>query len=112
MLIATRGSTERKILPSSIQGAETVKRLLPDTLLIFLAPGSLDELRTRLERRHSELGPDLERRIEAARIEMGNLERFDYCVVNREGCMEEAVACIDAIIRAERCRIPPRRVSV
>ena len=100
------------ILKLDIQGAEAVKRLMPDTLLIFLAPGSEGELRTRLQQRNSERGPHLERRIQAAQIEMGHLQQFDYCVVNREGHIEEAVDCIDAIIRAERCRIPPRLVTV
>ena len=95
-----------------VQGAATLKRLVPGAVLVLLAPASMDELRSRLEGRRTELGSDLERRLEAAGWEMGQLELFDYYVVNRDQRLDEAVAAIDAIIVAEGCRIPPREVTV
>ena len=95
-----------------VQGAATIRRLAPDAVFIFLAPGSMGELRSRLEQRRTELKSDLERRIETALKEMDSISQFDYCVFNRDRRLDEAVAYIDAIVMAERCRIPLRRVSI
>ena len=98
-------------LKVDVQGAATIKALAPEAVFIFLAAGSADELRSRLEERRSEIGPNLDTRTEAAQEEMRTLPMFDYCVVNRDQGLDEAVAQIEAIVTAEHCRIPPRRVS-
>lgn len=93
-----------------IQGAESIRTLAPESVSIFLAPADMDELRKRLEYRASETGAVLEERIRAARGEMEHLPKFDYQVINKDGCLEEAVRNIDAIVTAEQCRAVPRRV--
>ena len=49
-------------------------------------------------------------RLQTARDELARAGEFDYRVVNREGELEQAVADIDAIVRAEKCRVAPRKV--
>ena len=100
------------ILKVDVQGAASIKALAPEAVFIFLVPGSMAELEQRLQARATETGRDLRLRIDIAIQEMASLPAFDYRVVNRDGCLEETVAAIEAIIRAEKCRIPPRRVSM
>ncbi len=100
------------IVKVDVQGAATVRKLAPDSVSIFLAPWDMDELRKRLELRASETGTVLEQRLRAAWEEMEHLPRFEYRVVNREGCLDEAIRNIDAIVNAEKCRAVPRSVAL
>lgn len=95
-----------------VQGAATIRKLAPEAVSIFLAPADVDELRNRLEHRASETGAVLEKRLQAAWEEMEHLPKFDYQVINKDGCLDEAVRNIDAIVRAEKCRSVPRRVDL
>lgn len=95
-----------------VQGARTIRRLAPEALLIFLAPPSMDELARRLRQRRTEGEEELERRLEAARKEMEAFSIFDYLVVNYEGRLDETVDRILAILRAEKMRVRPRRVTL
>lgn len=85
-----------------IQGADTLKRLIPHALMIFIAPPSLEETVRRLDARDTESGEDLQRRIDAARSEMEAAARFDYVVVNETGKLEEAARRVVEIIAAEK----------
>ena len=100
------------ILKVDVQGAATIKALVPDAVFIFLVPSSIEELQRRLSLRATESAADLEVRTGIARQEMERMSSFDYVVVNRDGCLDQAVACIDAIILAERCRTSPRQISI
>ena len=100
------------VLKVDVQGAATIKKLVPNAVFVFLAPSSMDELRRRLSLRATESAMELETRTSIAWREMEHLRDFDYEVVNRDGSLDEAVARIDAIIQAEKCRIPPHRVSI
>ncbi len=100
------------ILKVDVQGAATFKRLLPDAVFIFLEPPSLEDLRRRLTTRATESGEALEARVKVAWNEMECMISFDYHVVNHENKLDEAVACIDSIILAEKCRTLPRKISI
>ena len=99
-------------LKIDVQGAETVRELAPGALFIFLTPGSFQELAGRLASRQTEGPVETQRRLEIARQELAQVCRYDYCVVNRDGELEQAVADIEAIITAEKCRVRPRRVHL
>ena len=99
------------ILKVDVQGADTVRELAPDALFIFMIPSSFDELRSRLTKRMTEKPSEIDLRLSIARSELGRVGDFDYRVVNREGQLEQAVAEIDAIITAEKCRTRPRVVD-
>jgi guanylate kinase len=100
------------ILRVDVQGAATIKRLAPEAVLIFVAPGSFDELSARLRWRRTEAPDDIERRLSLARREMEQVEYFDYVVINREDHLDDAVGQIRAIIVAEKQRVHPRRVML
>ena len=98
-------------LKVDVQGADTMRELAPEALLIFMIPSSLDDLRSRLTLRMTEKPSEMELRISIAESELGRVGEYDYRVVNREGQLEQAVAEIDAIITAEKCRTRPRVVD-
>ncbi len=100
------------IVKADVQGAASIKRLVPGAVLIFLAPPSMEELTSRLEKRETESEPELALRKEIASREMESLSIFDYVVTNRRDQVDEAVAQIEAIITAEKCRVHPRKVEV
>jgi guanylate kinase len=100
------------ILKVDVQGAATVRRLAPEAVTIFITPRSLDELRQRLAGRMTETSPEMELRLKAAQGELAQMGSFDYRVVNPQGSLHRAVADIDAIIAAEKCRVTPRMVQL
>ena len=98
------------VVKIDVQGAATIRRLVPDALLIFLAPPDEEELSRRLVSRKTESSEDLSLRSETAAQEMRESASFDYVVVNRRGQLDAAVQEIEAIVDRERRRAPPRRV--
>lgn len=100
------------ILKVDVQGAATVRRLAPESISIFMMPDSYDELTSRLTGRMGENSPEMARRLNAAREEMAQIQQFDYRVVNRDNKLDQAIAEIDAIIAAEKCRVAPRLVQI
>lgn len=100
------------ILRIDVQGAATVRRLIPDAVTIFLTAGSEEELFQRLRTRKTEDPEQLRKRMETAREEMKCLPEFDYVVVNSDCHLDDAVRTIAAIITAEKCRARPRRAHL
>ena len=95
-----------------IQGAASIKKILPQAIFIFLMPPSIDELQLRLKQRHTESPADLALRLNTAEEEIKQLPLFDYVVVNRWDEIDLAVSDIKAIITAEKCRINPREITL
>ena len=100
------------VLRLDVQGAATIRSLYPDALLIFITPQDEGEMINRLQKRKTETPEEFKLRIATAKAEMDQLSAFDYVVVNRESCLDEAVDTIDAIIVAEHHRVKPRKVSL
>lgn len=100
------------IMRVNVDGAETIKRLVPDAVLIFLAPASLDELAQRLRLRLTESPEEIEQRLAVAQDELAQVPHFDYVVLNREGQLDETVEHVCAIIDAEKHRVFPRRINL
>jgi guanylate kinase len=98
------------IMRIDVQGASTIRRLVPEAVTIFLTAISEEELVDRLRERKTEEAGQLKIRIATAREEMKRIHEFDYVVVNREGCLDEAVEQIRCIIRAEKSRVHQRAV--
>ncbi|UGT63235.1 guanylate kinase [Nocardia asteroides] len=65
-----------------LEGARSVRRAIPDALLVFLAPPSWDVLVSRLRSRGTESPEVIERRLETARIELAACDEFDIVIVN------------------------------
>lgn len=101
------------ILTISPEGARNVRRLVPDALLVFVMPPTMDDLTQRLRGRGSESESSLARRREdAERWIAEEAPDYDHVVVNETGRPEEAAERIWEIIQAEARRDPPRRPRV
>ncbi len=100
------------VVKVDVQGAATIKNILPEAVFIFVAPPSMNDLEKRLKQRKTESGVDLELRMKAAQEEMGSLPLFDYVVVNHEGQVELAVSQIESIVTAEKCRVKARSIEI
>jgi guanylate kinase len=87
-----------------VQGAATIKRLIPSAVLIFLAPPSMADLEQRLRARRQDGAAALQRRLSAAEREMAEAEKFDHTVVNEDGRLDEAVDDVLRIMERERAR--------
>ena len=92
------------VVRTDVQGAASIRRLMPDAVLIFLAPPSLEDLATRLRERGTDDDGRIERRLEAARGELARSREFEYVVVNQPGRLDEAVDRIEEILEAARLR--------
>ncbi len=95
-----------------VQGAATLKRLVPEAVFIFLTAPNEEELVARLQNRKTESSESLRIRIATAREELQRIPEFDYMVINRADHLEAAVQDVIAIICAEHCRIHARVVKL
>jgi guanylate kinase len=100
------------IVKVDIQGATTIKKILPQAVFIFMAPPSMEELAIRLEQRQTESPFNLDLRLKTAEEEMKQLPLFDYVVVNKQDKIDLATSAIKAIINAEKHRLIPREISL
>ena len=88
------------VLKIEVQGAEQVRKRVPDTVFIFVAPPSTQELARRQQARNSESSEDMALRRKIAAQEMELAKHYDHVVVNDE--LERAVAEVLAIIQKAR----------
>lgn len=95
-----------------VQGARRLRNLLPEALQIFVKPPSITALRTRLEERGVNTEQDMENRLKAASREMAESNEFDYCIVNEEDRLDEAVREVSEIFERESRRDPPRKYDI
>jgi guanylate kinase len=100
------------ILRIDVQGATTIRRIIPNAIFIFLTAESEEALENRLRERKTEANDQLKLRIATARQEMKRLDEFDYLVVNNDCMLEETVQRVLAIITAEKCRVVQRKVEL
>lgn len=100
------------VIKVDIQGAATIKQLIPQAILIFLAPYAMSELLQRQFRRRTESGWELNLRLETAQKEMAAIGDFDYLVINKQGELVRAVSQVEAIIQAEKSRVHPALFSL
>jgi guanylate kinase len=100
------------ILKIDVQGAAVVKQRVPDALLIFLVPPSLEDLFQRLRARATESADELDVRQRNAAVELARQEDYDYVVVNETGQIGRTAARIHEIIMAEKAANPDRRTRI
>lgn len=100
------------VMRLDVQGAETIRQLYPEALLIFLSTQTEGELIARLKARRTESEEKLQLRIDTARQELHKVELFDYYVVNADGQLDATVDAIVAIIASEHRRSNPRQVCL
>jgi guanylate kinase len=85
------------------QGAQQVRKFMPDTVSVFILPPSLEVLEQRLKARSQDQPEAITRRLAAAREEIGHVREFDYVIINKD--FNRAALELASIIRAERLRL-------
>lgn len=103
---------QHAILKIDVQGARVVKSCVPDALLIFVVPPSLETLSKHLKDRRTESAAELELRQRNAALELARKDDYDHVVVNEEGNVDRTAMLIDEIISREERRGSRGRVTV
>ncbi len=96
------GAGQHVLMDIDVQGARQFHAAFPDTVLIFVLPPSGEVLKTRLSGRKSESRERLLVRLRNARMELGEVGRYHYVVVNDN--LERAVNQVSSIVDAEALR--------
>ena len=100
------------VVKIDVQGAAAIRRAVPESVGIFIAPESMQSLYLRLSARKSDDQAILERRFEAARSELLRAHEFDYVVFNETNGLLRAVDKISAIISAVRSELEQPDISL
>ncbi len=100
------------IMRTDVQGARSIRAAAPGAVLIFVTVASIADLEQRLRARRTETEEEMARRLAAVRQELSAVKEFDYLVLNEAGALDECVASILAIVRAEKCRIHRRPLGL
>jgi len=91
------------ILEIDWQGAQQVRRLVKDTVSVFIAPPSLETLRQRLTGRGQDSAQVIASRMQQAVTEMSHYPEADYLIVNDD--FEQAVLDLQSLVRGKRLRL-------
>lgn len=90
------------VLDIDVQGARQIRGSVPDALLVFVLPPSVDALIRRLTGRGTEADAQVARRLQTALDELQAVSEFDHVVVNED--LEKCLGEIRGIVRAETRR--------
>ena len=90
------------ILEIDWQGAQQVRKLLPDSAWLFILPPSLKALKARLQARGQDAEDTIEIRMRAARDEMSHWDEADYLIINDQ--FDSALEALQALVRSLRLR--------
>jgi len=93
------------IMRIDVQGAATIRKLVPNVVTIFLTAESESELIRRLRERKTEDEEKLRLRIATAHQELRRYDEFDYIVINRENELDDTVTRVLNIIEAEKSKV-------
>lgn len=99
------------IIRVDVQGAKRLSEIIPEALLIFIIPPSLDVLKMHLENRGVDSETEMTKRLSAATEEINQANLFDFTVTNEEDQLDVTADSVVAIIESESQRVPPRNVS-
>ncbi|MCL2140209.1 MAG: guanylate kinase [Dehalococcoidia bacterium] len=99
------------VIKVDVQGAMSVKENLPDSILIFIMPPSIEELEKRLHERGTETEDSIKLRLATARAEIEQSSQFDYIIVSHSNRINEILDKIVTIISDEKTRVPPRQYN-
>ncbi|MEZ4520481.1 MAG: guanylate kinase [Thermomicrobiales bacterium] len=105
-------SGQSVVIKVDVQGARTIREIIPQATLIFIAPPSMSELLHRLRDRKSDDFDVVIRRLNTAMQELTAAWDFDYIVFNETGQLSDTVDSIATIIRGERFRISQQEITL
>ena len=94
------------IMDIDVQGALSIKALKYPAVFIYIVPSSLRVLRERLDGRKTDSREVIEKRLAQAQKEISYLPEYDYVIVNER--LPAAIADMESVIKAERCRVSRR----
>lgn len=100
------------IIKVDVNGADTLRRLISNTISIFLAPGSMQALLTRLRDRKTDDPDVLMKRFKTASRELEEVKDFDYVVFNEDDQLDAAVRSIVNIVHVERLKVQRPEIIV
>ena len=100
------------IIRVDVQGAKRLREIIPEALMIFIIPPSLDVLKSHLKKRGVDTETEMTQRLEAASEEISQASLFDFTVTNEEGRLDDTVNQVVGIIESESHRITPRKVDI
>lgn len=87
---------------TDVQGADSIKRLMPRAVRIFIAPSSIEELEDRIRARAADDEDRVARRLAAARDEMARQHEFEHIIINHPGRLPETVDRLEEILNTQR----------
>lgn len=90
------------ILEIDWQGAQQIRRLMPECISVFILPPSKDALEKRLRGRGQDSEEVIQKRLKAAHDEMSHCMEYDYVIVNDD--LDNAKRDLQSVFLAERCR--------
>ncbi len=90
------------ILEIDWQGAQQIRRLMPECISIFILPPSQEALEKRLRGRGQDSEEVIRKRLQAAHDEMSRCLEYDYVIVNDD--LDNAKRDLQSVFLAERCR--------
>lgn len=91
------------ILEIEIEGASNIKKLLPESIFIFIMPPSIKTLVKRLKKRNTDSNAKLLERFHKTYKEINEVTKYNYVVVN--DILEDTIDKVEAIIKAEKCSV-------
>ena len=100
------------VLRLDVQGAEKIKKIYPEAILIFLLPSNQEDWYKRLGGRRLSHEKDLDTRILTVKEELIKARDFDYLVVNEQNKLSKTVELIEAIITAEHLRAKSHKIQI
>lgn len=89
---------------TDVQGAASIKQLMPEAVLVFIAPASLGELEERIRARKSDDEVRIQRRLHTAREEMARKGEFEHVIVNEPGRLDATADRLLEVLSAERSK--------
>lgn len=100
------------IMRVDVQGAQTVRKIVPQAVLIYLSAETETAQIERLRLRKTDSEEQVAIRLRTALAENETLPRFDYLVINGQNKLDEACQTIAAIVQAEKCRVNREEISL
>ncbi len=99
--VVEQNLTEGKsvVLEVDVKGALEIKKVYPNSVLIFIVPPSIEELKIRLVKRNTETEDDLIKRVKRAEMELSFESQFDYAVINDD--LKNAINKVKEIVKKE-----------
>jgi len=97
------------LLDIDVQGAEQIKRKLPQAVSIFILPPNRKELESRLRKRSLDTAEVIDRRLATAAREIENYEKYDYILVNDR--LEPSVELLKSILLAVQLQRSESQIS-